>query len=291
MSYNFDKIINESLKDKFIKYFEKLILSGELKIGDKLPPERELAKKLNISRPIIHEGLVELQKMDLIKIIPRKGTFVNDYLNEGSIYFLESLLRYNDYKLNINLLKDFLEIRILFESYTAKKAAINRTRDNIEKLKKIIENEEKINFEIKDLIKDISYNHPEFINNIKPNNREENNKNLLLLIDLIKNDIKIKNRIFSISSSFADLDFNFHLEISHATKNNIFYLLINSFKNLYKAILIHFYENIFVIEPITKMHNDLFLSILNKDEIKAEKIMNDILNFGEIELKKILKIE
>ena len=100
MLENLKPIENESLKEKFIKYFENLILSGELKIGDKLPPERELAKKLNISRPIIHEGLIELQKRDLIKIIPRKGTFVNNYLKEGSIAFLESLLRYNNFKLD-----------------------------------------------------------------------------------------------------------------------------------------------------------------------------------------------
>ena len=49
-----------SLKREFIQRFEGLILSGQLAIGQRLPPEREIASQLSVSRPVVHEGLLEL---------------------------------------------------------------------------------------------------------------------------------------------------------------------------------------------------------------------------------------
>jgi len=53
-------IRTESLKDVFISRFEELILSGSFPVGQKLPSERELALQLGVSRPVVHEGLVDL---------------------------------------------------------------------------------------------------------------------------------------------------------------------------------------------------------------------------------------
>ena len=72
----------ESLKEVFISRFENLILTGRLAIGQKLPPERELALQLGVSRPVVHEGLVELAAKGLVKLKPRAGAVVNDYRME-----------------------------------------------------------------------------------------------------------------------------------------------------------------------------------------------------------------
>ena len=50
MSLSFSKITNVSLKERVISELENKILSGELQPGDRLPPERELALALGISR-------------------------------------------------------------------------------------------------------------------------------------------------------------------------------------------------------------------------------------------------
>ncbi len=55
-----------SLKDVFIKRFEELILSGKFPVGQKLPSERELALQLGVSRPIVHEGLVDLAQAGVV---------------------------------------------------------------------------------------------------------------------------------------------------------------------------------------------------------------------------------
>ena len=62
-------IRTESLKDVFIRRFEDLILSGKFPIGQKLPSERELALQLGVSRPVVHEGLVDLAAKGLVSMI------------------------------------------------------------------------------------------------------------------------------------------------------------------------------------------------------------------------------
>ena len=66
-------IKTESLKDVFVLRFEELILSGKFGIGQKLPSERELALQLGVSRPVVHEGLVELSSRGLVTLTPPRG--------------------------------------------------------------------------------------------------------------------------------------------------------------------------------------------------------------------------
>ncbi len=61
-----------SLKAACVQQLEHLILSGKLKINEKLPPERELAAQLQVSRPVIHEAIVDLAAKGLVTIIPRQ---------------------------------------------------------------------------------------------------------------------------------------------------------------------------------------------------------------------------
>ena len=46
----FQKISSPSLRDLFIEQLEHLILSGKLQVGEKLPPERQLAEMMQVSR-------------------------------------------------------------------------------------------------------------------------------------------------------------------------------------------------------------------------------------------------
>ena len=49
-----------SLKESFVQSIENKILSGELKIGDKLPPEREIVETMGISLTVVNAGIAEL---------------------------------------------------------------------------------------------------------------------------------------------------------------------------------------------------------------------------------------
>ena len=83
-------IKTESLTEIFVLRFEELILSGKLSIGEKLPSERELSLQLNVSRPVVHEGLMELAHKGLVIMKPRVGAVISDYRNNGSLAILNS---------------------------------------------------------------------------------------------------------------------------------------------------------------------------------------------------------
>ena len=74
----FNKIVAVSMTDLFVQQIENMILSGELAIGEQLPPARELSVKMGVSRTVISAGLVELEKLGLVEIRTRPGVFVCD---------------------------------------------------------------------------------------------------------------------------------------------------------------------------------------------------------------------
>ena len=58
----FKKISAPSLRDLFIEQNEHMILSGQLKIGEKLPSERQLCEMMQVSRAVVNGGISDLEK-------------------------------------------------------------------------------------------------------------------------------------------------------------------------------------------------------------------------------------
>ena len=137
--------------------FEELILSGKIKIGQKLPSERELALQLGVSRPVVHEGLVELASRGLVTLKPRIGAIVNDYRREGSITLLSSLIQYQKGNLEPELLESLLQMRLLMEPEFARFAAENRTEEQIKEFHKILKQEESANHKNTQKITDLDF--------------------------------------------------------------------------------------------------------------------------------------
>lgn len=104
-----------SLKEEFVLYMEELILRGSLKSGERLPPERKLAKKFGVSRPIVHEGILTLETRGLVTLRPRHGVVVNDYRKQGTLDLLLSLMKGTDHELGPGLTGDLEHFRILME--------------------------------------------------------------------------------------------------------------------------------------------------------------------------------
>lgn len=109
----FTKITTLSLTDLFVQQIENMILSGELAIGEQLPPARELSTKMGVSRPVISAGIVELEKLGFVEVRPRQGVFVCDYRRRGTMETLVAIMRYNGGALRQN------EVRSLFETRDA----------------------------------------------------------------------------------------------------------------------------------------------------------------------------
>ena len=70
------------------------ILSGELKPGDRLPPERELAEQLGFSRGSVNQGMLDLARMGFLRIVPRRGAFVAEYVQQATPETLDRVSMY-----------------------------------------------------------------------------------------------------------------------------------------------------------------------------------------------------
>jgi DNA-binding FadR family transcriptional regulator len=127
----------ESLKDACIARLEELILSGELKAGERLPAERDLAVKLGVSRPVLHEALVDLTGKGLVTILPRRGVEVNDFRQSGSMAILSSLLSYHNGEFDPAFTASLFEMRLLIETETARLAAVKGTPSQLSRLEEI----------------------------------------------------------------------------------------------------------------------------------------------------------
>lgn len=134
-------IQSASLKELFIQKFEKLIFSGYFKIGEKLPPERDLAAKLGVSRPVVHEGLVDLAAKGLVTMTPRRGSVINDFRRHGSLFMLNSLFEYGEGEVSDKLLDSLLDLRRLVETENARQAAMHRTQAHLDALQALLARE------------------------------------------------------------------------------------------------------------------------------------------------------
>ncbi|NLE24980.1 MAG: FadR family transcriptional regulator [Clostridiaceae bacterium] len=138
MASDYQTLKADSLKDLFVKEIEAKIISGSLKPGDRLPPERDLASMMGISRGIVNSGILELASKGFVKIRPRKGTFVIDYNSEGTPHILSSIMNYNQGKLDIPLFLSMMDTRLLLEGECARLAAVNRTNEDLMELDRIL---------------------------------------------------------------------------------------------------------------------------------------------------------
>jgi GntR family transcriptional repressor for pyruvate dehydrogenase complex len=157
LSQLIEPLKTDSLKDVFVIRFEELILSGKVKIGQKLPSERELALQLGVSRPVVHEGLVELASRGLVSLKPRFGAIVNDYRKEGSITLLSSLIQYQKGKLEPELLDSLLQMRLLMEPQFARFAAENRSEEQVNEFHEILQKEESAHYKNIQNITDLDF--------------------------------------------------------------------------------------------------------------------------------------
>lgn len=111
---------------------EVKILSGQMQPLDRLPPLRELAKQTGYSRSVINAGIVELENMGYLKVVPTKWIEVADWAKSGTLAVLEGLMRHNLY--TKEHLRSLLESRKLVEGECARLAAQNATQEIIQEL-------------------------------------------------------------------------------------------------------------------------------------------------------------
>jgi GntR family transcriptional repressor for pyruvate dehydrogenase complex len=77
------RIRRQVIAEEVAARIEELIASGKLAVGDKLPPERELARELHISRPTLREGIRALSATGTVRVEHGKGSFVASHPSQA----------------------------------------------------------------------------------------------------------------------------------------------------------------------------------------------------------------
>lgn len=115
---NIDPVSAKRLYQSVVSQFIGLITAGQLKPGDKLPPERELAERFAVSRPSIREAFRALEIIGLIEVRPGGGTYITD-LNMAPFITLISPLFF----CKPNAERELLEFRQLIETEAVRLAS------------------------------------------------------------------------------------------------------------------------------------------------------------------------
>ena len=131
----FEKLSSPGLKDVFVRRLQGMILSGELLMGSKLPPERTLAEQMHISRTVVNSGLAELAEQGFLEVRPRQGTYVADYRRQGNLDTLAAITRYREGALEKEDIRSVLEVRRSLEQLAADRAIRYASDDALELLR------------------------------------------------------------------------------------------------------------------------------------------------------------
>lgn len=133
----FKKISAPSLKELFVAELESKIISGELKVGDKLPSERELAESMQVSRAVVNAGIAEMEQKGFLIIKPRVGIFVEDYRKNGTLEAFVSIMKYNGGSMTRDEINSILELRVVLVTLAVELAIKNAKDDQLAKLASI----------------------------------------------------------------------------------------------------------------------------------------------------------
>lgn len=101
-----------------VNHIRSLIENGTLQPGDKIPPEREFAQQLGISRASLRTGIGYLAAMGVMKVKHGVGTFVSDgpaVFNKTSLGLMGALHGFQTWQM--------FEVRLILESNIAALAA------------------------------------------------------------------------------------------------------------------------------------------------------------------------
>ena len=123
----FTKLPKQKTYKQIIEQIIDLIISGELKNGDKLPGERMLAEKLSTSRSSIREAFRTLEIIGILEVRHGGGTYVQDFQIAPFLNTIAPL-----FFRNMDILGELMDFRIMLEENAVRTAANASSPDTLE---------------------------------------------------------------------------------------------------------------------------------------------------------------
>lgn len=135
----FDKpIVRESVAEMVAHRILEMVTAQALKPGDQLPPERELAASLNVSRPSVREAIRGLSILGVVKSRQGGGAYISKLDGDALLGPIQFFLSLED--VNISELYD---ARSLIESDVARRAAVNIDDKTLAELETMLDDQKR----------------------------------------------------------------------------------------------------------------------------------------------------
>lgn len=136
----FDRpIVRESIAEVVAHRVIEMVKAGVLKPGDQLPPERDLAQSLNVSRPSVREAMRGLSILGVLRTRQGGGAYISELDADallGPIQFFISLEQVN--------IGELYDARSLIESDVARRAAERMTAEELTELEAILDQQAEV---------------------------------------------------------------------------------------------------------------------------------------------------
>ena len=114
------KLVRTSrLYEQIVQQIEESIIRGELKPGDQLPAERDLAQRFGVSRTAVREAVKALREKGLVEAYSGRGTFITDGTTQAVRQSLDLMVKIGQPEGSTHL----AEVRAILEPEIAALAA------------------------------------------------------------------------------------------------------------------------------------------------------------------------
>lgn len=131
----------KKLYETVVEHIVFLVNTKQLKVGSKVPSERDLAEELKVARPTVREAFRILENFGYIEAGKGGRMYISSLSLDSLVAPISEIFTKND-----NFLEEILEMRLILETEIIKIATIRRSDEDIEELTKILKQmEEDIN--------------------------------------------------------------------------------------------------------------------------------------------------
>ncbi len=115
------KLVRTSrLYEQIVQQIEESIVKGDLKAGDQLPAERDLAQRFGVSRTAVREAVKALREKGLVEAYSGRGTFITDGTTQAVRQSLDLMVKIGQPEGSTHL----AEVRAILEPEIAALAAV-----------------------------------------------------------------------------------------------------------------------------------------------------------------------
>jgi GntR family transcriptional repressor for pyruvate dehydrogenase complex len=139
MTTVFQPIKPKKISEEIVQQIKQLITTGDLKPGERIPSERELATMLGVSRPSVREAIMVLEAMGFLEARQGGGTYVRSLTEVSIADPLSNIVGSKEPK----ILYALTEVRMGLETWSAYLAAKRATDEQARQLRDLYEIMEK----------------------------------------------------------------------------------------------------------------------------------------------------